>query len=94
MSNEIFNFSNNNFILNFQKFFIVGNLFENDSFSKSYIYFKKDKYLLMESTQREKIIKMVKKIFDQFFLRKKFIIFHFGFRNVKLGLDSLYKYFD
>ena len=33
LSNKIFNFSNNNFILNFfKKFFIVGNLFENDGF--------------------------------------------------------------
>ena len=93
LSNKIFNFSNNNFILNFfKKFFIVGNLFENDGFSKSYIYFKKDKIFIDgKYTERKKIIKMVKKILTNFFLRKKFIIFpFFGFRNVKLGLDSHY----
>ena len=56
LSNKIFNFSNNNFIVNFlKKFFIVGNLFENDGFSKSYIYFKKDKIFIDgKYTERKK----------------------------------------
>ena len=89
LSNKIFNFSNNNFILNFQKVLYCWKFVEND-FSKSYIYFKKDKIFIDGKYTEKKNNKNGKKNFDNFFKKKIYYFSIFCFRNVKLGLDSHY----
>jgi hypothetical protein len=92
LSNETIGFKKNNIIVKIlKKNFIVGNLFEEDKLSSTYMKFNNNTILISSDYKESKVIKKAKKRINFFFFKNYFFSIPFlNFSKIKNGLDAHY----